>query len=70
MNGKLAWMAKGEGFAVIGLVLFGGLGLLLGIHLLTGAEFVSAFQVLVVSYFGGGAAAAFRDFKKGVSSGG
>ena len=58
------WLGKAEGHAAIGLTLFLGLCLLLAVHCVDGNQFVSAFQILVVSYFGGSAVAAFRDFKK------
>lgn len=66
---SIGFLARGEGFAAVGLILFGGLCGALGFRALDGGQFVSAFQVLVLSYFGGGAAAAFRDFKKGAANG-
>lgn len=61
---NLGFLGRAEGFALIGIVLFSGLCGLLALHFLSGGEFVSAFQLLVVSYFGGGALSAFRDMKK------
>lgn len=66
---SIGWIGQSEGFGIIGIILFVGLCSLLSFHALDGGQFVSAFQVLVLSYFGGGAAAAFRDFKKGVANG-
>lgn len=60
-----SWLGKSEGFAAIGSGMFVSLCVLLAFKVMTGDQFISAFSILVVSYFGGGALSAFRDMKKG-----
>lgn len=62
-------LGSGEGIWVMAMSALGLLSVLLGVHKLSGAEFVSAFQIWSGAVFGSAALAGFRDWKKSDNSG-
>lgn len=57
-------LGSGEGLWCMAMTALGVVAVLLGVHKLSGAEFVNAFQIWAGAVFGSAAIAGFRDWKK------